>query len=321
MADAVVILLQDEYRVIYRIGSNVYKKRRIGLDYEGMVGLYINSLNSPYCVRTIAFEQRPRGDRLVTEYVAGLTWHQTYNQSTTLLETQALSLKILNIVTTLPFTHYDLHMNNVIIQEKTGLVKLIDFGFSSIPYEACDPSIKYIECTYSTLSCGILPSVADPGYDLMLIVLSLSKQAKRFGSQSLTNYCTEVIKKAGFDHPLFYGHENYLSIEVITRYRFLLYEDKVPLLPPSTKRIGYVQLLNKLEGLRVEAIQYLQEKYSCDSDDASRMTAEIGGVKLHEWLELNERRVYGALYAYKRERIEVRVIPSVEELRRVMSRE
>lgn len=315
MSDAVVILLQDEHRVVYRIGSRIYKKRKIGLDYEGMVGLYINSLNLPYCVRTVGFEARPQGDRLITEYLPGVTWYQKFKQSTSLLETQHLTLKILNIVTNLPFTHYDLHMNNVIIQEN-GEVKLIDFGFSSIPY--VHSSVRYIECTYSTLSCGILSSVPDPGYDLMLIVLSLRKQGKKFKSPALTDYCTEVIRKAGFDHPFFYGHENFLPIDIITRYRYLFYADKIPFLPPSTKRLTLIQLMAKLEAFRGEALQYLQDKYSCNEDDASRITAEVGGSSLNEWLKYNEERIYGCLYSYKRERIATRVIPTIEEVKRMV---
>jgi hypothetical protein len=314
MAEATVVFIQDEYRVVYRVGSLVYKKRRVGLEYEGMVGIYINSFNDPRYVRTVAFERRPSGDRLTTEYISGLTWHQTFKNSTSYPETQALTLRILDMVKELPFTHYDLHMNNVIVQED-GVIRIIDLGFASIPSKEWTPDIKYIECSYPSLSCGILPSVLDPGYDLMLIVLSMFKQAKKFGDQRIGQFCMETIKNAEFDHPLFYGYEHFISLEVLNRYRNLFYPDKMPLLIPSNRSITYSELISGLEDLKLISILWLRRIHSCTETEAIVLFSDPTTNHLLPWLQTHESRVYELVYAYKRHRIQHRQIPSLETVR------
>jgi len=284
-----LIIRQDQCRVVYRVGDEVHKKRLVGLEYEYAIGQYINTLNSSSYVRTLGY----RNGRLTTKYVPGYSWHQSLDSSTSLVQSTVQALNILSLLEYLPFTHYDLHMGNVLFPLETQPC-IIDMGCAAIPTPT---GIAYCEASYPALSCGIFPSVLDPDYDRMLFLLAMRRQAHHFHLPELTSFCQQALAAAHFDNPLFYGYEDFLPLDVIQRYRVLFYKDRQPLLTYSanTTTCSREELLSGLDVLQTKALSSSQP--------------------LDEWRHENEGRIYGLLHNYKRHRIANRVTPSFASIR------
>jgi len=310
-----IIFIQDTYRVVYRIGEFVYKKRAVGLDHEYVVGQYMNTQHNPHYVFTEEYVSSGAGGRLATRYVEGKSWYEVMKQQETYEACRALNLSLLNALAVLPITHYDLHMNNVIVTSAPNAFRFIDYGFSALPPEQWQPTPRYSEASAAALTCGIYPAVFDPGYDRMLFLLALYKQATLFRHAELLSYCAEAIAVARFDHPRFYGYEHLLTAEFIQNYRNLFYTDRMPLLAPSNLRINYSNLVLGMEKLKVLAVRWLQKEHKLTEGQALAFVTNPERNYLNKWVRLHEREVYGLLYAYKRHRIATRVLPSFEAIR------
>lgn len=216
------ILLSDVDRIVYKVGNFVHKKRLLGLSYEYLVGNYINSSNNPYCVKTVEYTK----GKLTTEFVPGATWYAHFKSATKYEDMYNLNLEVLEAVETLPVTHYDLHMSNVIKTPTT--VKIIDFGRSSLP-PAYWGEEKFTEGGIVSLSCGMIPSVYDPDFDKMLIVSALYKQSKMFVKGELERWCYDKIIKARFNNSRFFGYEHLIPIDYLEKVPGI-YKDRLPLL-------------------------------------------------------------------------------------------
>lgn len=267
------ILLRDVDRVIYKVGDLVHKKRLFGLSYEYIVGNYINSLNNKHCVKTVEYIK----GKLTTEYIDGSTWHSFLKTSDKYEQIYDINREVLEAVEFLPFTHYDLHMNNVI--KTTNGIKIIDFGLSAIPSSEWKGE-TYSEGGLSSLSCGMIPSIIDPDFDKMLIILSLYKQAKKFNKGELERWCMEKITSARFNNPHFFGYEHLFSVEYLQNFDGILYNDRLPL-------INVTEEINK-----------------------STLEDRIRSVNRKD---INE--IYKIFYSYKKYRINNRKTPTFKEIK------
>jgi hypothetical protein len=285
-----VILRQDHCRVVYRMGAEVHKKRKIGLDYEYLVGRYLNTFHNSSYVETLGYKV----GRLTTKFVPGTSWYSSLTASDIKLETcTAQALAILQVLEQLPVTHYDLHTGNVIFPAGQQPC-LIDFGCAAIPPAHWTPEVQYCEASYPAISCGIFPSILDPDYDRMLFLLAMSQLARRFQLTSLAGFCRGAITQAHFNHPLFYGYEDFLPLELIQRYHFLFHRDRQPLL---------VRVEPRTREELTQGLEQLQEEIPRNPD------------KLEQWRCTNESRVYALLYGYKLHRIAQRKVPSFAAIR------
>lgn len=381
---ALEVLSQDSERVVYRLDAHVHKKRYTGLDYEYVVGRYINTLNDPCYMRTLDYRparpvEPPPGEsiaddstsssriptgrpgkarhtrslteaapqlldywsapRLTTEYVPGVTWHHALGQGLQRRHSYDLTLALFEKMTTSPFTHYDLHLNNVILTadflrrdppwspfhpHTPGATnqgwKVIDFGLSAVPATAWDPVVRYAGSNYETLSCGIFPAVRDPSYDRLVLVSALQHQAHHYAHQSLEQYCHAVLREARFDHPVYYGREHLLPYSVIHSFRNLFYDDRMPLLPPSDEIVEFHDFMDRLEGLAATAYDYLTHTFDVSYAEACAMLQDPYQDYLGSWRQRHEDIIYGLLYAYKRARIRDRRVPELARLRSLMER-
>lgn len=308
-----VVLVKDDERLIYRLGGVVYKQRRLGLEHEYRVGCYVNRLNDPRYVKSLTLTDC----KLSTEYVTGESWLNIVNQSKSLQALDVLNNELLAFVEGLPFTHYDLHMNNVIVKNDHSF-KLIDFGLSALPAHEWTNEIRYAQASPATLSCGLLPAVFDPGYDRLSFVYALYKQALHFKCQELLRDCTQLLKQARFDNLQFPGRENLLSQEFMNAYGHLFYRDRIPLLRPGTTVIGYDELLQAMNRLQVDASEWLARRYRVNEQQANLLLTSNDQHYLHDWVLHNEERVYDPLYAYKRKRISHRRVPTFKKIRELI---
>ena len=143
------------------------------------------------------------------------------------------------------------------------------------------------------------------------------KQAKRYEQQVVAHFCMESIRTAGFDHPLFYGYENFISFDLLTQYKNLFYHDKMPLFH-TLQSINYPELLQGLETLKYQAIIALCRRHSCTEIQARPLFNDTEINHLLFWIAENEVAIYSLLYAYKRYRITHRVVPSFEVIRQYL---
>jgi hypothetical protein len=307
-----LILRQDHCRVVYRVGDRVHKKKQGGLSYEYVVGQYLNSYNCPSYVRTLAY----RAGRLTTQYVPGPSWHQSLSSSNSLADSTEQYLAVLAMLEQLPLTHYDLHMGNVLFPTVTTPC-LIDLGYAAIPARYWVPEVTHCEASYSAITCGIFPSVADPDYDRMLFVLALSQYARHFQLLTLMEFCRQALVIAHFDHPLFYGYENFLALETVHQYHFLLHKERQPLLATLPPALDRSTLLQKLDLLRGEALLWLSQQYRCTLEQAYTLSHDH--ERSEEWRVSHEVEVYSLLYAHKLYRIAHRKVPSFATLRALLS--
>lgn len=273
------ILLRDKDRVVYQVGDYVHKKRLFGLEYEYQAGLYVNSLKNPRLVETV--EYKP--GRLTTKCVIGSTWYTYYMKQESYEKLYDVNRKLLLLVKTLPFTHYDLHMSNVMVGDDNE-VTLIDLGLASIPHNARADS-KYTEGNISSISCGIFPSIPDPDYDKMLLVHSLHRQSERFGKYELMRACQDWMEKAGFNNTSYPGYESFLPLDFVKQYSHMFYRYKLPLLKESSLLVDRSQLASYLHNIRSTQIE-----------------------------ENTEETIYNLLYSYKRYRIRERITPSISTI-------
>jgi len=302
------------------MGDVVYKNRFIGLDYELLVGKYINKLQLPFLVETLHLEQRKSGPRLALTFVEGESWSNFYKRSSK-EEVLVSLMTLLQCVKTLPFTHYDLHLQNILTRSPTDFT-IIDFGFSAIPSKEWDPSVKYVESSHLGLSTGIISAVVDPDYDKMLLISALLKSAYHFSLKEVVSTCLEWLRQAEFDHPLFYGYEHFLPLTLLNNYRALFYQNRAPLLSP-TRTYTFSELVQGLDQLKEEAVKWLTMEHNYTKEDALLLYKNSSGKEgdlLTKWITEQETVIYDLLYGYKLYRIERRKSPSFEQVLSLIGR-
>jgi serine/threonine protein kinase len=99
---------------------------RLGLEFEALT-----KVQSPHCVRVLAWENLRQGPALVLEWIDGITLFELAKlnalDSLLLMEIETQIVLGLNALRSSGLFHGDLHPNNVLI-DINGCVKLVDFG-------------------------------------------------------------------------------------------------------------------------------------------------------------------------------------------------
>lgn len=180
IAEDVKILHYQELNVIVKQYRCKYKRLDV-YEREFHVGLKINEYNSPYMVKTLGYYQiadkRKPLSCLVTEYVPGETFRDVLDKRPSVGLCQQVVHMIKHLQDQMTFTHYDLHLRNIIVNitptatTKTFIIdrdevtivspytiKFIDFGFSHMP--GLEPA--YYPGVFTMMLCS---GIYDPLYD------------------------------------------------------------------------------------------------------------------------------------------------------------
>jgi hypothetical protein len=83
-----------------------------------------------------------------------------------------LMIHLFRRLETIPFTHYDLTVSNLILSPDRTSLKIIDFGRSHAQGLDLGAKGMYTECDRSFIMAGIQPGIADPYCDFMMCINS-----------------------------------------------------------------------------------------------------------------------------------------------------
>lgn len=183
--DVFIAQINENRKVIIKSG---YKC----LYTEYVVGETLNNINSPNLVKTLGYyevenfklpwERRatsPTNHYLILEYIKGITLKQ-YLERSSIQEGLEILITlidiIINIQSQIDFTHYDLHLGNILITDNFARSKIfkklipvpiiIDFGQSHVPgLEGMNSCIDG-----NRMGSGRVPAVFDPVFDITTLL-------------------------------------------------------------------------------------------------------------------------------------------------------
>lgn len=139
-------------------------KHQVRREYD--VGILINEYNNPNMVKILGCFMSRNVAYIITEYVPGVTLRKLQPE----LRTKELYLQIFdalrNAQEQMNFTHYDLHPDNIIIEDN-GNIRFIDFARSHV--RGVQPG-WYETAIIDGATC---PGIFDPMFDYARVVMDI----------------------------------------------------------------------------------------------------------------------------------------------------
>ena len=153
--------------VVKRRYPNCGVKYQVKWEYD--VGMLINAYNNPHMIKTLGFFIEGSDACIVTEYVPGVTLAKLSHKR----HTQELYLRIFSCIhdaqEQMEFTHYDLHQNNIIVEDN-GNICFIDFARTHV--RGVQPG--WFET--QIIDGGTCPGIFDPMFDYATLTTGIQRR-------------------------------------------------------------------------------------------------------------------------------------------------
>lgn len=163
-----VFIYNDDTVAIKRIDGDIPSAR-----YEYMVGkeIYDRSirLDPIYHVitKTIDLLVYEGISFLVMEYIPGVSVYSVINRRKDLIHKYIRMIRIIHdLQDMIRFTHYDLHIGNIITDDDLSTFKIIDFEYSHV-----DGITGWVRTSIPIIAIGGISSVYDSWFDIVRLVL------------------------------------------------------------------------------------------------------------------------------------------------------